>query len=53
MIICGIINELASEAKPCRLNSHTVLSYFFCHSTDSRTNTATALLRGLLHLIIG
>jgi hypothetical protein len=47
MLLCGIINELnKSMAK-----THH-LSYFFCQATDSRINTATAVLRSLLYLIV-
>lgn len=47
MLLCGIINELnKSIAK----TDH--LSYFFCQATDSRINNVTAVLRGLLYLIV-
>jgi hypothetical protein len=51
MLLCGIINELAkSTAKStAKIN---LLSYFFCQATDSRINTATAVLRGLLYLLV-
>lgn len=44
MLLCGIINEL--EKRPC------VTSYFFCQATDTRINNATAVLRGLIHMLI-
>lgn len=47
MLLCGIIDKL-EETIP-RTAS---LSYFFCQATDSRINSATAVLRGLLYLII-
>jgi hypothetical protein len=46
MLLCGIINELRSTAK-----TH-LLAFFFCQATDSRINNATAILRGLLYLLI-
>ncbi|KAK8905635.1 hypothetical protein QC760_005557 [Botrytis cinerea] len=47
MLLCGVINELEkSEAKS------VVLSYFFCQATDSRINYATAVLRGLIYLLV-
>ncbi|KAF2260348.1 vegetative incompatibility protein HET-E-1 [Lojkania enalia] len=47
MLLCGIINELQkSRAKT------GLVSYFFCQATDSRINTATAVLRGLLFLLV-
>ncbi|KAH8742353.1 hypothetical protein F5883DRAFT_478116 [Diaporthe sp. PMI_573] len=45
MLLCGVINEL--EKLPA-----TNTSYFFCQATDTRINTATAVLRGLIHLLI-
>ncbi|KAF2030406.1 NACHT-domain-containing protein [Setomelanomma holmii] len=46
MLLCGIINKLQKAA-----NDATV-SYFFCQATDSRINSATAVLRGLLYMLI-
>jgi hypothetical protein len=47
MLLCGIINELH------RLMPDTILmSYFFCQATDSRLNTATVVLRGLLYMLV-
>ncbi|KAH6703042.1 hypothetical protein BKA61DRAFT_190668 [Leptodontidium sp. MPI-SDFR-AT-0119] len=47
MLLCGIINELE------KLMSKTdILSYFFCQATDLRINYATAVLRGLLYLLV-
>jgi hypothetical protein len=47
MLLCGIINELQNAA------THVVtVSYFFCQATDARINTATAVLRGLLHMLV-
>ncbi|CAN9285142.1 unnamed protein product, partial [Alternaria alternata] len=47
MLLCGIINELQSSMPP-----STLLSYFFCQATDARINSATAVLRGLLHMLV-
>lgn len=47
MLLCGIINELTIS-----MAETTILSYFFCQATDSRINTATAVLRGLLYLLV-
>ncbi|KAF2727861.1 NACHT-domain-containing protein [Polyplosphaeria fusca] len=47
MLLCGIINEL-NEA----LAKTSLLSYFFCQATDSRINSATAVLRGLLLILV-
>ena len=47
MLLCGIINEL----KKLTAETH-LLSFFFCQATDLRINNATAILRGLLFLLI-
>jgi hypothetical protein len=47
MLLCGIIDELH------RLLQHTAfLAYFFCQATDTRINSATAVLRGLLYMLV-
>jgi hypothetical protein len=47
MLLCGIVNELKKSVADTDL-----LSYFFCQATDSRINNATAVLRGLLFLLV-
>jgi hypothetical protein len=47
MLLCGIINELQKAA-----GNNITVSYFFCQATDSRINSATAVLRGLLYMLI-
>jgi hypothetical protein len=47
MLLCGVIDELRSSVPRAAL-----LSYFFCQETDSRTNSATAVLRGLLYMLV-
>jgi hypothetical protein len=47
MLLCGIINEL-----PKMIARTACMSYFFCQATDSRINSATAVLRGLLYLLV-
>jgi len=47
MLLCGVIDELQSS-----LPQHALLSYFFCQETDSRINSATAVLRGLLYMLV-
>jgi hypothetical protein len=47
MLLCGIINELEKSTAETGL-----LSYFFCQATDSRMNNATAVLRGLIYLLL-
>jgi WD40 repeat protein len=45
MLLCGIINELerSTARLPC---------FFFCQGTDSRINSGTAVLRGLIYLLV-
>jgi hypothetical protein len=52
MLICGIIDELSPLTKLRDEEATTSLSYFFCQATDSRINNATAVLRGLIYLLI-
>jgi hypothetical protein len=47
MLFCGIINELEQS-----MSETDILSYFFCQATDSRINHASAVLRGLLYLLL-
>ncbi|KAM3074219.1 hypothetical protein ACMFMG_002959 [Clarireedia jacksonii] len=48
MLLCGIIDELSKSTFDAAL-----LSYFFCQATDSRINNATAVLRGLIYMLVG
>jgi hypothetical protein len=48
MLLCGIIDELRSRSLP----KTALLAYFFCQATDSRINSATAVLRGLLYMLV-
>jgi hypothetical protein len=47
MLLCGIVNELKKS-----MAKTDLLSYFFCQATDSRINNDTAVLRGLLYLLV-
>ncbi|KAK6524862.1 hypothetical protein TWF281_011763 [Arthrobotrys megalospora] len=47
MLLCGIIDELENLA-----TTSFYLSYFFCQATDQRINSATAVLRGLIYLLV-
>src|SRR5436305_2223242 len=47
MLLCGIVNELKKS-----LAKTDLLYYFFCQATDSRINNATAVLRGLVYLLV-
>ncbi|KAF5968932.1 hypothetical protein FBULB1_10498 [Fusarium bulbicola] len=45
MLLCGLINELEKEQS-------NILSYFFCQATEARLSNATAVLRGLIYLLL-
>jgi hypothetical protein len=45
MLLCGIINELKKAGD-------NLLAYFFCQATDARINSVTAVLRGLIYLLV-
>lgn len=47
MLLCGIIDELAKSVP-----DKTSTSFFFCQAADSRINSATAVLRCLIYLLI-
>ncbi|KAL5373504.1 hypothetical protein DPSP01_012633 [Paraphaeosphaeria sporulosa] len=47
MLLCGVINELQGL-----MPRTALLSYFFCQATDSRINSATTVLRGLLYMLV-
>lgn len=46
MLLCGIINELKTT------NARGDVYYFLCQATDDRLNNASAILRGLLHMMV-
>ncbi|KAF2022144.1 WD40 repeat-like protein [Aaosphaeria arxii CBS 175.79] len=48
MLLCGILDDLRNQS----LAKKDLLSYFFCQATDARINNATAVLRGLLYLLV-
>ena len=52
MLLCGIIDELSASTRLKNKSATTLLSFFFCQATDSRINNATAVLRGLIYLLI-
>ncbi|KAJ5348572.1 uncharacterized protein N7506_001825 [Penicillium brevicompactum] len=48
MLLCGIINELSALTE----GNTTTISFFFCQAAEPSINNATAVLRGLLYLIL-
>lgn len=47
MLLCGVIDSLRNS-----MPQTVLVSYFFCQATDSRINSATAVLRGLLYMLV-
>ena len=47
MLVCGIINELEDDGV-----GQNMLSFFFCQAGDHRINNASAVLKGLLYLLV-
>jgi hypothetical protein len=47
MLLCGIIDEFKKSTVRTGL-----LSFFFCQGSDMRINNATAVLRGLIYLLV-
>jgi NACHT domain len=53
MLLIGIIDELSQQVKGSRQTTNVEnLSYFLCQGTDARLNNATAILRGIIYLLI-
>ncbi|KAK3940931.1 hypothetical protein QBC46DRAFT_287372 [Diplogelasinospora grovesii] len=50
MLLIGVIRELTVQLETHFDNSH--LSYFFCQGTNDKLNTATAILRGLIWMLL-
>ncbi|OTA00415.1 hypothetical protein A9Z42_0090430 [Trichoderma parareesei] len=46
MLLCGIVDSLQ------KLAPSSLVSFFFCQATDQRINNSTAILRGLMFLLI-
>jgi hypothetical protein len=47
MLVCGIIDELIKST-----TYNINVSFFFCQASDDRINSSTAVLRGLLYLLV-
>ncbi|KAK3937285.1 NACHT-domain-containing protein, partial [Diplogelasinospora grovesii] len=52
MLLCGIIDELSMVTRLRDEEATTLLSYFFCQAADLRINNATAVLRGLIYILL-
>ncbi|EGX46325.1 hypothetical protein AOL_s00110g149 [Orbilia oligospora ATCC 24927] len=49
MLLCGIIDELNKPTGDVKFDN---FAFFFCQATDERLNNATAVLRGLIFLLV-
>jgi hypothetical protein len=47
MLLYSLVNNLQSVTPQTKL-----LSYFFCQATNSRINSATSVIQGLLYMLI-
>ncbi|CAJ2508695.1 Uu.00g137210.m01.CDS01 [Anthostomella pinea] len=47
MLLCGIVDHLET-----RLAQGSRLAYFFCQAINERINNATAVLRGLIYMLL-
>ena len=47
MLLCGIIDELTKSTK-----HNANVSFFFCQAADDRINNATAVISGLIYLLV-
>jgi Cdc6-like AAA superfamily ATPase len=45
MLLCGIMKELSKSTT-------SLLSYFFCQASDERINNATAVMQGVLFMLV-
>ena len=52
MLLCGVLDQLHPATKLADPSRDKLLSYFFCQATDKRINSATAVLRGLIYLLV-
>ncbi len=48
MLLIGLINELGKSISP----SDSVQSFFLCQATNAELNNATAILRGLIYMLV-
>jgi hypothetical protein len=52
MLLCGVIDELSPSTRLTDPKANKLLAYFFCQATDARINSATAVLRGLIYMLV-
>ncbi|KAI6756139.1 hypothetical protein HG530_011875 [Fusarium avenaceum] len=52
MLLCGIIDELLPSTRLENPESQISLSYFFCQATHPELRNSTAVLQGLIYLLV-
>ncbi|KAK3364018.1 hypothetical protein B0T25DRAFT_587633 [Lasiosphaeria hispida] len=52
MLLATIIEQLRSQTGPGHPMANSSLSFFFCQNTDDRLNSAVAVLKGLMYLLL-
>lgn len=52
MLLCGIIDELEASIQSGSLPPNSLTSFFFCEATDNRLKSSTAVLKGLMYLLL-
>ncbi|KAF5587321.1 heterokaryon incompatibility protein het-E-1 [Fusarium subglutinans] len=52
MLLSGLINELQPSTKLENPRNRNAISYFFCQATNSGLNNYTAILKGLIYLLV-
>jgi len=54
MLLCGLVDEFEATTIPSSSLPYAhLVSYFFCEATDPRLRSSTAVLKGLLYLLLG
>ncbi|KFA54466.1 hypothetical protein S40293_08007 [Stachybotrys chartarum IBT 40293] len=52
MLLIGITQDLQSQTKLGDSRADSFLSFFFCQNTEAQLNNATAILKGLIYLLL-
>ncbi|KAI1047434.1 hypothetical protein LB505_011726, partial [Fusarium chuoi] len=52
MLLCGLVNELQPLTRLDGSDNEKTISYFFCQATNSGLNNYTAVLKGLIYLLV-
>ncbi|KAI1055560.1 hypothetical protein LB506_011457 [Fusarium annulatum] len=52
MLLCGLVNELQPLTRLDGSDNNKTITYFFCQATNSGLNNYTAILKGLIYLLV-